>query len=280
MKFLKQLGVGYGSYAKALPFLSRNGMLWVFVFPLLLNIALFMSGALMTSGLSDWINETIASYLPDLDSDWSWVKRVSFYIIWVVIKILYFILFAVIGGYVVLILMAPLLAYISEKTESIMTGVTYKFKLVQLIKDTLRGIIMALRNLFIELLLTVLLFLAGFIPVVGFLSPVALFILSSYYYGFSFMDYYNERRKRNIRDSVRFIRAHKGIAISSGSVFLLLFMIPLIGTFLAGFVAILSVVAGSMSLVKLDLKATPEGWPAQQITSGDSGKSHPKISRT
>jgi hypothetical protein len=83
----------------------------------------------------------------------------------------------------------------------------------------LRGILIAIINSVKEIVYTILIFLLSFVPLVGFISPVLLFLLVCYYYGFSMMDYTLERRKMNIRQSENFIWKHKWLAIVLGMVF-------------------------------------------------------------
>ena len=67
----------------------------------------------------------------------------------------------------------------------------------------------------------------GFIPVIGWLiSFLGNFVISSYFYGFSFMDYTNERQRLSLKDSIAYISNNKGLAIGIGSVFVFCFFIP------------------------------------------------------
>jgi CysZ protein len=52
------------------------------------------------------------------------------------------------------------------------------------------------------------------------------FFIGFFYYGFSFMDYVNERKKRSVDDSILYIRKHRGIAIALGTVYSLLILVP------------------------------------------------------
>ena len=75
------------------------------------------------------------------------------------------------------------------------------------------------------------------------------------FYGFSFIDYTNERRRLSVKQSVAFIRQNKGVAVTNGAVFSLLLMIPFCGYSLAGFGAIISVVAATLAIhQKVDLR--------------------------
>lgn len=59
----------------------------------------------------------------------------------------------------------------------------------------------------------------------------------------------------NLKQSVRFMRLNKGIAIANGSIFALVMYIPFCGVTFAGFVAIISVVAATISTHQLSLKS-------------------------
>jgi CysZ protein len=52
------------------------------------------------------------------------------------------------------------------------------------------------------------------------------FVIGFFYYGFSFLDYVNERRRLNIDESILFIRKHRGLAIGIGSVYTFLILMP------------------------------------------------------
>ena len=62
------------------------------------------------------------------------------------------------------------------------------------------------------------------------------------------MDYTNERHQLSIKESVKIVRRKKGLAIGLGLVFYLCLFIPLLGGIISSFLAIISVVAATMSL--------------------------------
>ena len=119
----------------------------------------------------------------------------------------------------------------------------------QMMRDVVRGILIAFRNMFIEFgYMLVIFVLSFFIPVLGgIIGTIMLFFIASYFYGFAFIDYTNERRRLTLKQSVQFMRANKGLAIGNGSIFAISMFIPLIG----GFVAILSVVAATIAMHKV-----------------------------
>ena len=174
--------------------------------------------------------------------------------LWVLFKFIFFIIFGTLGGYVIIMLLSPVFAFLSEKTDEIITGNNYPFNMDQLVRDAVRGVVIAMRNMFIELGYIVLFFIIGFVPVIGQFAAVVLFFISAYFYGFSFIDYSNERKKYTIQQSVKYVRKHKGMAIGNGIVFTLVLLIPFCGVTLAGFVAIVSVVAATIATHEVESK--------------------------
>jgi CysZ protein len=157
---------------------------------------------------------------------------------------LVFIIYLSTYKYIVLMIMPPLLAVLSEKTDVLLSGRKYKFEIKQLLKDILRGLLIVLRNLFIELGFFIILFILGFIPIIGLICPFIVFIISMYYYGFSMIDYSNERARLSISQSVIFVRKNKGFAIANGLIFYILLMIPLLGLLIAPSYAVVAATIG------------------------------------
>ena len=117
---------------------------------------------------------------------------------------------------------------LSEKIEETITGKKYNYSFKMLINDIKRGAIIAFRNL-IWYYVFVGVFL-GIVSLFGlsaksFIVFAIPFIVGFYYYGFSFIDYVNERRRLNIQQSIYFVSQHKGLAISIGSVYSIFFLI-------------------------------------------------------
>lgn len=242
--------LGLKTYAQSTSFIFRNKLAWYFLFPVLFNIVLFVAGFYSVSSLS---NELIVSLSEWVNID-SWDFWGSGFVVtlikgfvWVVLRIMFFIIYAYIGGYVILILMSPVFAFLSEATERILTGKDQAFSFSQLFKDVVRGMLLAIRNLSMELFFTLGLFILSFVPLIGYLTPIALFIVSAYFYGFSFLDYTFERRRFKIDASISFMRRNRGLAIGNGFVFSLVLLIPYVGVMIAGFVSIVSVVAATMA---------------------------------
>lgn len=258
MSLLKDISIGISSYGKAIEFIFRHKLHYVFLVPLFLTIILLASGFSLVGELNELLWKRLENwYDPDSWEFWGadFLSGFLSVLIWLVLRILFFLLYAFIGGYLVLIIMAPLLAWLSERTEAIILKTEYPFSWLQLFKDMFRGMLLAARNFLVEILAMILLFFLSFIPLLGFITAPILFLISAYFYGFSFMDYTSERRKLKIKESVNFVKQNKGLAIANGGVFALVLLIPFIGVSLASFLSIISTVAASISILK---KENPE----------------------
>ena len=157
--------------------------------------------------------------------------------------------------YVILILVAPFMSPLSEKVESYIRGegaISVPFSMSRVLRELVRGIRIGLRNIFREIFLTLLLLMAGGIPLIGLLSGPAMFAVQSYFAGFGNMDYTLERHM-GVRGSVEFVRDYRGLAVANGMVFLLLLMIPVAGLFLAPSLA--TVAATVETVERLDFEA-------------------------
>ncbi len=253
MNYWQGFQLGLKCYSRALSFMLRNKLVWYFVFPLIFNILLLLVGFYSVASLGDSLITTL--------SEWTNIDEWNFWgagfaiglingLICFVIRLLFFIIYAYIGGYIIIVLMSPVFALLSEQTERIITSTSQSFDFTQFIKDIIRGVLLAVRNLTIEMFFTIILFIISFIPIVGLFATLALFLVSAYFYGFSFLDYTLERRRFKIQSSIRFINQNKGLAIGNGFVFSLVLLIPYIGVMLAGFISVISVVAATLSACK------------------------------
>lgn len=277
----KNFGVGLRTYGKAMELVFSKHLWWYLLFPLGLNIVFLVAGWLGIGSLSDFIENWLVEAMRfDGDSFWGaeYLVSVSDYlagvagtVVWVILKFMFFFVFAYFGGYILIICLSPVFAFLSERTEELLTGNEYPFNGDQIMRDVVRGVLIAMRNLFIEIGWMIVVFIVGFIPLIGTLigwvaGPIFLFLVSSYFYGFSFIDYTNERRRLSVKQSVQFMRANRGMAIANGAIFSIFLLIPWCGVTLSGFVAIISVVAATVATHEVaDLSNNPYTKKKNQV---------------
>lgn len=220
MRFVKDLFLGYNNYGKAIPFIIQHKLWRYLLFPLILFGAIFYSGYYF-EGLKDANIKILEGDLNIFEIVWVWMKKIT--------QGFLSFLFLDATKYVVMIILSPLLAILSEKTENILTGNKYKFNLKHLITDVKRGISIAIRLLIAENIILWLFWfpisqwIFGFDEITHNAGKV---IIGFYFYGFGYLDYVNERLRMSMSESFTFIKKHIGLAIAIGSVFSLLFYVP------------------------------------------------------
>lgn len=257
--FLKEFLLGVSNYKKAFAFLSKNNLLIYYIAPLIVAVIFTIVSFLGISIFTDWLDtiyqqwfgitvkNTSFNILKDYREFFSGAGEV---VITILLKIIMFFLVFRVNKYVTLIILSPVLAYLSEKVQSILSGNEYPFNTIQFLKDVWRGVVLALRNMLIEFVWVISLWVATFMmPLLIPFTAVILFIVSAYYYGFSMLDYSNERKKLSIRNSIHYIRKHKGLTLGNGIVYQLFVSIPFLGAIIA---PITAVVAATISVYEMD----------------------------
>lgn len=249
---LKQFRLALGSYLVAHRFIFKH-KIWAYaVIPTLINI--FMIAGLLYSAFQ--INDNLKPHIQSwFSTDYKTLSTITNYTIQVLVNLVIFIGYFFIYKNLVLIILSPFLAILSEKVDALYTGREFPFNGKQLLLDVWRGIKISVRNSAIELGLIFLCFLIGFfIPIVGFLIPIAIFLIESFYFGFSMIDYTNERKKLTFKESKTYIRQNKPLAYGIGIVFYLMFLIPLIGWI---FAPLYGIVAGTLAVLQNDKTQAP-----------------------
>lgn len=246
---LKEIIIAIQSYGEAHRFISRHRLWkWIFI-PGLIYTILFITGIYFF-----WISSNAAiefvllktgakSWLDAMQDSWvSLLFIMGQVILQLVLLLFYFSWFK----YLFLIIGAPVFAWLSEKTESIAEGKDYPLKIGQLVKDILRGVRIALRNILWQTVYMFTIFLLSLIPLVGWMAPLIALLVECYYFGFSMLDYSSERNKLSVQQSIDFIGHHKGLAIGNGMIFYIMHMVPIAGWLLA---PSYSVIAATLSII-------------------------------
>ncbi len=239
---IKNILKGLKAYSGAFALLSKLKLWKYFAIPILISVVVAILVISASYGLSDNLGRWISNI-------WVWdfgksvFESFSTLIGGLIILVIGLILFK----HIIMALSAPFMSPVSEKIEQHLTGKKDINKVKSSFQSQLwRGIKINARNLVMELLITVPLLLLKFIPVVNIVSTVLLFMVQAYYAGFGNMDYTLERHL-SYRNSIRFVKQKRGLAIGNGIGFLLLLLIPVVGVVL---VLPLSVTAASIQTVK------------------------------
>ncbi|MEO5942982.1 MAG: EI24 domain-containing protein [Ferruginibacter sp.] len=246
---LKEIIISIQSFFDAHKFIVKNKLWKWIMIPGIIYTILFIAGIYLfwvssNSAIEFVLLKTgVRSFLDKAHDSWiSFFFIVGQVILRLVMLLFYFSLFK----FLFLIIGSPVFAYLSEKTESILEGKDYPFNFKQLIKDILRGIRIALRNIVWQTVYIITILILSFIPLIGWIAPLVALMVECYYFGFSMLDYSSERNKLSASQSIEFIGRHKGLAIGNGLIFYIMHLVPFIGWLFAPSYA---VIAATLSLV-------------------------------
>lgn len=241
--------LGISSYFEALGFILRHKLWYFFLFPVLLSVlalvVLLMVKSQAIDATNTWLMD-ITGFDHEKDDLEGWFATAIRVIVGVLIWVVTTYIFWTMNKYIVLIILSPVLSILSEKTESILTGKSYPFDTGQFLSDILRGTGIAIRNLIIELLILGVVTIIGvFFPLISPVLLVLMFVVSAYFYGYSMLDYNNERHRLTIKEGTRLIRRNRFLAVSNGAFFDLFMRIPVLGI---TFAPILGCVGATLAL--------------------------------
>lgn len=222
MKFFKLFGIGIKNYWIGLKFLIRQKLYWFIIFPVILFVGVYLLG--------HYFDATSESMTDDLKTKFTEIKTIHGLII-KTLKIIFFeqmhFLFTKFTMYFVIMCLAPVLAVISERIELVLTGNSYKWSLIQILKDIKRAFVLNIRLILIEYSLILVFLGVGTLvgpPAKWWIAYAVPFVIGFYFYGFGFIDYVLERRRLDIRQTFHFVSRHKGLAFALGSVYASLFL--------------------------------------------------------
>ena len=139
---IKDLQLGVTEFLRSALFVAKHNLWVYFLAPLLFTLAITYFKYIADSTLEAGEGAVRDTWL--IGSSLSWI-------IGAIESVLDFILLEM-NKFLVLTVLSPVIALLSERTEKIITGNEYPFNFNQLMKDVARGILMALRNITLEML--------------------------------------------------------------------------------------------------------------------------------
>lgn len=215
MRLLHNTWIGLRAYYKAFRFILDHKIYWYVGIPAVLMLGIYQVG-----------------YLIRINDPGTSAKNMN-EIVWYMIRLLAELSIALLlmrfAKYLVVILLSPLLSHLSQKVEFALTGNAYRFNLGQIIHDVKRGFRIAMRNIMWEYFFFLIVYL---VAMLGWKnadeSPLLylIFVIGCFYYGFSFLDYINERLQLDVDQSVRFARKNRGLAVAIGAVYSIMILVP------------------------------------------------------
>lgn len=240
---MKDIYNGIQAYFSAYSLLNTLNLWRFFAIPILISFILGIIIMITAYGFSDNIGDYIAGVW-----SFSWGKQTFTAISHVIGGLIVIAFGLVIFKHTLMAVASPFMTPISEKIEYYYTGNLRKPNVGLRAQTSVlaRSIRLNVRNLIVEILWIIPFFIFSFIPVIGIIFPILIFLVQAYYAGFGSMDYTLERYFP-YKQSVAFVRKHRGLAIGNGIVFMLILLIPVIGILI---VLPLSVTASTVTTLK------------------------------
>ena len=172
---LKDIITAIQAYFQANRFIAKHKLWkWIFIPGLIYALLLFVGMYFfwISSGYAiEWmfLKIGIKGWMDKMNDSWlSFLFIFGRIMLHLVFLLFYFSLFK----YIFLIIGSPVFAYLSEKTEAIIEGKDFPFNLKQLLKDIVRGVKLAFRNVLWQTVYTVSILILSFIPVIGWVTPL------------------------------------------------------------------------------------------------------------
>ena len=219
---LKELVIAFQSWTDAHKFIQEHRFWKWIIVPGIIYTLLFILGMIIFWRSADsavsWASSQlrIEPWLQQKRSEWlSFFFVMTGMMLRLVLVLFYFSLFK----YMILIIGAPVFAYLSEKTEAILEEKDHSFNWAELKKDCTRSIRLALRNAVWQTIYLFGLILLSLIPLVGWITPLIALGMEFYYFGFSMLDYSLARNGFSGTQIIQFTGRHKGLAIANGFLF-------------------------------------------------------------
>ncbi len=234
---------GVTAYLRGLQLLGKHRLWFYFWIPVVLSLILGVAVLRTAWGVSDDIGDWLISFYP-----WEWGRGFIEQMLNIMSGLTIVVLTLMVFRYLIMGLASPFMSLLSERLEAKMypNSPAVPFTIGRFFSDLMRGLRIALRNIIRELFFTILLLLAGvLIPILTPFVPILILLLQAYYAGFGNMDFTLERHM-GVRQSVRFVRRNRMLALGNGVVFVFLLMT------VVGFLFALPLGTAAAAVVTLD----------------------------
>ncbi len=240
MDFLHQIKLSFFFYWRAFRFIVSHNLWKLLVIPAIINLIIAFLIIVFAIRTSSFIVAFVLENFQSTSSD----KAVHSFIegvLMVVTRAFVFFFYLKLYRYLALILLAPVFSIISSRVQAIATGPSKNICTGKYLSDCSRGIKIAFRNFFIEILFSSSIIIVSFlIAWIMPLAPIAILILESYFVGYSMADYRNEYMGISSKESRKLINNYSGLVIGNGLLFNIFILIPFLGVLFAPAMALIA----------------------------------------
>jgi CysZ protein len=240
---------GFKHVLKAFSFAAENKLWMYFIIPFLLDgllaASLFVAVYQWSHDLTMLICHCLGLHWDITQqgfSIWEVIQTAARWAVEILIWILSFLLYASFRKNILVLMLSPMMSWLSEKTIEKLSRTQRPFNGKQLVRDFMRSAFVSLRNLIVEMSLGVAVFLMSaalsflggpmaflFLP----LLSIAALGISSYFFGCSLLDYSHERNQVSLAQTIAYNRNHKWAVTGIGLGFNILLLVPVFGISLA-----------------------------------------------
>lgn len=230
-------------------------MRYVYIVIAVLCVLFFYLSRWFSDAMQEWIKSLVdafvsGSFMPE------WLEQFIAAAAGVVTWIAVFVAMGLLGGYILLLVMSPIFSLMAERTIGVLDRKIDNGGVKAFMWSIVRGIGVSMLSFIKQTLLLLLIFIVGFIPVIGWIAPILTVAVNAYYFGASMADYSMEARRMTVRRSLQLAGQMRAGMIGIGLPFTLALFIPIIGKYIALLIAPATVVAAARMVVVNTLPET------------------------
>lgn len=242
---MKSIKLVLSSFSEALSLIKIIGLRKYFFIPGVLGILLFLIVMLGANFISIGLIKYIENIF-NINEYHSIISIILKITIWIIVASIYFLVYKSI----LLVILSPIMGYVSEKVDNYLTGREYNFSFNDNMKFIWRGIQIGIKSFIKQLIGMFIIMLCSFLFPINLSIPLLMFLLQGYFTGFSFIDYTLERYNFTPEQSLRFLKKQRLYSIWIGSIFTILFFIPFLGIFIAPLITCVASTKITLELLK------------------------------
>ena len=243
--------VGFGLVWRAFRVIRENGMSYVYIIILGAAVLLFACGFGLSGFLGDWASGKLASVVSDAtigSEAHGWLTTVVEWATRAMTWVATLVMISIVGGCLILVVLSPMLSIVSDKTWVANGGTATSSNAGELVRSVGRGIYVAVKNGLTQAFLILIIFVVGFVPIIGVVAQLLTVAVNAFYFGTSFSDYAMERKKLTAKESIAVAHGNRGLMIGIGLPFTLAMMIPVVGSYVALLLAPATSAAGALAV--------------------------------
>jgi CysZ protein len=131
--------------------------------------------------------------------------------------------------FAVITLLSPFSTVLSERLDTKLTGTKYNSSIARFINDIIRMVFVVMIAVTLEISFLVFYYIISLIFGLAVIDGIMFFVITAFFYGMAFYDFALERDQAGVFGTLGFAFSKPISMILTGSIFLIIYSIPLIG---------------------------------------------------